>query len=210
MAYTSACTDATATLAPLLSGGTRVCHWQSAQTLWPDTRRLYESILVAYTASGLLFRLTWLYYWTRKLTDGDQSRIYSGFMTVPPVQSQICSVLTTYIDFLSQYIEFFLFSYRVSNSMYWVIKSICRFLNSKYRVVNWIYRVVNPIYWVKKIRKIMQMSVLGLSLFYCYYLIITNDILHVTIVEPLVMKLYFHVYQRWWWFSTFMGCFKVL
>ena len=39
-AYTSACTDAGAALAPLLSGGTRVRHWQSAQRLWPDTRRL--------------------------------------------------------------------------------------------------------------------------------------------------------------------------
>ena len=27
-------------LAPLLSGGTRVHHWQSARRLWPDTRRL--------------------------------------------------------------------------------------------------------------------------------------------------------------------------
>ena len=33
-AYTSACTDAA------LSGGTRVRHWQSAQRLWPNTRRL--------------------------------------------------------------------------------------------------------------------------------------------------------------------------
>ena len=40
MAYTSACTDAGAALAPLLSGGTRVCHWQSARRLWPDTKRL--------------------------------------------------------------------------------------------------------------------------------------------------------------------------
>ena len=39
-AYTSASTDAGAALAPLLSGGTRVYHWQSAQRLWPDTRRL--------------------------------------------------------------------------------------------------------------------------------------------------------------------------
>ena len=29
-----------AALAPLLSGGTRVHHWQSARRLWPDTRRL--------------------------------------------------------------------------------------------------------------------------------------------------------------------------
>ena len=28
------------TSAPLLSGGTRVRHWQSARRLWPDTRRL--------------------------------------------------------------------------------------------------------------------------------------------------------------------------
>ena len=40
-------------------------------------------------------------------------------------------------------------------------------------------------------------SLLWLSLFYYYYLLITNDILHVNIIEPLVMKLYFHVYQRW-------------
>ena len=39
-AYTSPCTDAGAALAPLLRGGTRVCHWQSAQRLWLDTRRL--------------------------------------------------------------------------------------------------------------------------------------------------------------------------
>ena len=29
-----------AALAPLLSGGTRVRYWQSAQRLWSDTRRL--------------------------------------------------------------------------------------------------------------------------------------------------------------------------
>ena len=40
MAYTSACTDARAVLAPQLSGGTRVRHWRSAQRSWPDTRRL--------------------------------------------------------------------------------------------------------------------------------------------------------------------------
>ena len=39
-AYTSASTDARAALAPQLSGGTRVRHWQSARRLWPDTRRL--------------------------------------------------------------------------------------------------------------------------------------------------------------------------
>ena len=39
-AYTTACTDAGAALAPLLSGGTRVCQWQSAQRIWPDTRRM--------------------------------------------------------------------------------------------------------------------------------------------------------------------------
>ena len=39
-AYTSACTDAGATLAPLLSGGTRVRHWRTARRLWPDTRRM--------------------------------------------------------------------------------------------------------------------------------------------------------------------------
>ena len=39
-AYTSASTDARAALSPQLSGGTRVHHWQSAQRLWPDTRRL--------------------------------------------------------------------------------------------------------------------------------------------------------------------------
>ena len=35
-----ACTDARAALAPPLSGGTRVRHWQSARRLWPDTRWL--------------------------------------------------------------------------------------------------------------------------------------------------------------------------
>ena len=39
-AYTNASTDAGAALASLLSGGTRVWHWQSAQRLWPDTKRL--------------------------------------------------------------------------------------------------------------------------------------------------------------------------
>ena len=39
-AYISASTDAGAALAPLLSGGTRVRHWQSARRLQPDTRRL--------------------------------------------------------------------------------------------------------------------------------------------------------------------------
>ena len=38
-AYTSACTDARAALAPQLSGENRVRHWQSARR-WPDTRRL--------------------------------------------------------------------------------------------------------------------------------------------------------------------------
>ena len=33
-------TPAGAALALLLSGGTRVCHWQSARRLWPDMRRL--------------------------------------------------------------------------------------------------------------------------------------------------------------------------
>ena len=39
-AYTSACTDAGAALAPLLNGGTRVRHLKSARGLCPDTRRL--------------------------------------------------------------------------------------------------------------------------------------------------------------------------
>ena len=43
-AYASVCTDAGAALAPLLSGGTRVCHWQSARRLWPDTRRLQRPL----------------------------------------------------------------------------------------------------------------------------------------------------------------------
>ena len=43
-AYTSAYTDAGAALAPLLSGGTRVRHWQSTRRLWPDTRRLLLSL----------------------------------------------------------------------------------------------------------------------------------------------------------------------
>ena len=41
-AYTSACTDARAALAPQLSGGPRVPHWQSAPRLWPDMRRLQQ------------------------------------------------------------------------------------------------------------------------------------------------------------------------
>ena len=40
MPYTSACTAAGAALALLLSGETRVRHWQSARRLWPATRRL--------------------------------------------------------------------------------------------------------------------------------------------------------------------------
>ena len=39
-AYTSTCTDAGVALAPLLSGGARIRHWQSARRLLPDTRRL--------------------------------------------------------------------------------------------------------------------------------------------------------------------------
>ena len=39
-AFTSAFTDAGAAFASLLSGGNRVRHWQSAQRLWPDMRRL--------------------------------------------------------------------------------------------------------------------------------------------------------------------------
>ena len=42
-AYISASTDAGAASAPLLSGGARVRHWQSARWLWPDTRRLQLS-----------------------------------------------------------------------------------------------------------------------------------------------------------------------
>ena len=40
MAYTSASINASVALATLLSGVTRVCHWQSARRLWPDTRML--------------------------------------------------------------------------------------------------------------------------------------------------------------------------
>ena len=56
MAYTSACTDAGAALAPLLSGGTSVCHSQSARRLCSDTRRLqlpldnYCSLVLPYSA----------------------------------------------------------------------------------------------------------------------------------------------------------------
>ena len=39
-ANTSAGTDVGAALAPLLSGGTRVRHWQSTKKLLKDTRRL--------------------------------------------------------------------------------------------------------------------------------------------------------------------------
>ena len=39
-AYISASTAAGGALALLLSGGTSVRHWQSAQRLWPDNRRL--------------------------------------------------------------------------------------------------------------------------------------------------------------------------
>ena len=35
-AYTSGCTDTRAVLAPQLSGGPRVHHWQSARSLWQD------------------------------------------------------------------------------------------------------------------------------------------------------------------------------
>ena len=42
-AYISASTDAGAALAPLFRGRTMVCHWQSAQRLWPDTRRMHLS-----------------------------------------------------------------------------------------------------------------------------------------------------------------------
>ena len=38
--YTSASTDAGAVLSPLLSGGTRVRHGQSARRWWPDMKRL--------------------------------------------------------------------------------------------------------------------------------------------------------------------------
>ena len=44
IATATACTDAGAALAPLLSRGTRVRHWQSARRLWPDTRRLQPSL----------------------------------------------------------------------------------------------------------------------------------------------------------------------
>ena len=39
-AYISACTDAGSALAQLLSGESRVRHWQSTQRFWPDTSRL--------------------------------------------------------------------------------------------------------------------------------------------------------------------------
>ena len=39
-AYTSACIDAGAALHVLLSGETRVHHWQYVRSLWPDTRML--------------------------------------------------------------------------------------------------------------------------------------------------------------------------
>ena len=43
-AYTNDSTDAGAALAPLLSEGTRIRHWQSARRLWPETRRLQVSL----------------------------------------------------------------------------------------------------------------------------------------------------------------------
>ena len=43
-AYASACTDPGAALALLLSGRTRVRHWQSSRRLWPDTRRLQHPL----------------------------------------------------------------------------------------------------------------------------------------------------------------------
>ena len=49
-AYTSACADVGAALTPLLSGGTRVRHWQFARKLWPDKRRLQ---LPLYDCCGL-------------------------------------------------------------------------------------------------------------------------------------------------------------
>ena len=42
--YTSACTDAGTALASFSNRGTRVCHWQSARILWPDTRRLQRPL----------------------------------------------------------------------------------------------------------------------------------------------------------------------
>ena len=46
-AYTSACIDAGAALAPLLSRETRVRHWQSVRRLWPDTRMLQFPWMIA-------------------------------------------------------------------------------------------------------------------------------------------------------------------
>ena len=46
-AYTSACIDADAALAPLLSRETKVRHWQSVRILWPDTRTLQFPWMIA-------------------------------------------------------------------------------------------------------------------------------------------------------------------
>ena len=62
-AYTSASTDARAALAPQLSGGTGVHHWQSARRLWPDTRRLQLPL-------GDCYRLVLPYHAKQHGTDG--------------------------------------------------------------------------------------------------------------------------------------------
>ena len=76
-AYTSACTDVGTALAPLLREGTRVRHLQSAQRLWPDTRRLQLPLddccrlvlpYIQYTASNRRNRsLMTLPGWGRKV-----------------------------------------------------------------------------------------------------------------------------------------------
>ena len=46
------CTDAGAALALLLSGGTRVRHWQSTRRLWPDTKRLQLPLRLQETSAS--------------------------------------------------------------------------------------------------------------------------------------------------------------
>ena len=85
MAYTRACTDARAALAPLLSGGAGVCHWQSSRRFWPDTRRLQLPLTVSPGPVPDMFRIDY---------------IYIDFLT------QDIEFLTEYIELLNQYVEF--------------------------------------------------------------------------------------------------------
>ena len=88
----SACIDTGAALSPLLSRGTRVHPWQSAQGLWPDMGRL--QLPLDYRCRPVL-----PYHEVKHAADGtDPPRMGAKNTTTRnhPMTPQYCSTCTTY------------------------------------------------------------------------------------------------------------------